>query len=342
MTSRTRRPAEFPELREPPKVKTRAERLAEYDRRQEHGEAGGNPEPVPLSARASLKELAHNPFNPREELTDIEETAESLRTRGQLTPASVVSRAAFLAVHPETEEKLGEARWVVIDGNRRLASAPLAGLEELRIDVNDALARSAHDLLEVSLIANIFRVDVPPIDQARAIQQLLAVHGTQDAVAARLNKSKGWVSQRLALLGLPEDLQEKVDSKDLNVRDARRIGRIADEGEQRAEAEAAMSRPKASRGPRSGAAIVSQKNTSASEVVYPVNVAAGTSPEITSHHEIVYPVNTPDVAPPTIASAVHALVRLTETPARLADSLAEHLEPDVLHAVAERLLLRVT
>jgi ParB family chromosome partitioning protein len=51
---------------------------------------------------------------------------------------------------------------------------------------------------------------------------------------------------------------------------------------------------------------------------------------------------TPDIAPLPIATAVHELARLTETPAQLADALAEHLEPDVLHAVAERLLLRVT
>ncbi|MCZ9336300.1 hypothetical protein NGM37_00760, partial [Streptomyces sp. TRM76130] len=68
---------------------------------------------------------------------------------------------------------------MVIDGNRRLKAAALAGLAELRIDVNDELAASAADILESALIANVHRVDVPPLDQAKAIQQLVEVHGSQ-------------------------------------------------------------------------------------------------------------------------------------------------------------------
>ncbi|WP_374315014.1 ParB N-terminal domain-containing protein [Streptomyces sp. XM4011] len=44
-------------------------------------------------------------------------------------------------------------RYVVIDGNRRLAAAGIAGLTELRIDVNDSLAASAADMLEGALVA---------------------------------------------------------------------------------------------------------------------------------------------------------------------------------------------
>ncbi|MET9077913.1 ParB/RepB/Spo0J family partition protein [Streptomyces sp. NPDC004232] len=198
-------------------------------------------------ATVELKLLAGNPFNPRDELTEIEETAESLRVRGQIQPVTVVRRAAFLNAHPGQEGELGEeAEYVVIDGNRRLAAAPLAGLEELRIDVNDDLAVSDTDILESALIANIHRVDVAPIDQARAIQQLLAKHGTQEEVARRLGKTGAWVSQRLALLGLPEELQEKVESGELKVKDGRRIGRLPKD-QQHTEAEKAINRVKAPR-----------------------------------------------------------------------------------------------
>uniref|UniRef100_UPI002F90E2EA ParB/RepB/Spo0J family partition protein n=1 Tax=Kitasatospora indigofera TaxID=67307 RepID=UPI002F90E2EA len=292
-------------------------------------------------ASVELALLAHNPYNPREELTDVEETAESLAARGQLQPVAVVSLPAFLAVHPQTAEKFGpQVQYVVIDGNRRLAAAPLAGVAGLEIYVNDALASSAHDLLESALIANIHRVDVPPIDQAKAIQELLKVHGTQDAVAGRLQKSSAWVSQRLALLGLPDDLREKVDSKELSVEDGRRIGRIRDEDDQRAEAAAALARVKPPRKPREAARVVPQKNASVSEGVNGVNSTPAPAAETTSAPEVVNGVNS---AGPSegIADAVQELVRLTAGPDALADALAEHLPADVLHAVAERLLSRV-
>ncbi|WP_331718604.1 ParB/RepB/Spo0J family partition protein (plasmid) [Streptomyces sp. NBC_00289] len=197
-------------------------------------------------AKVELALLAHNPYNPREELTNIEETADSLRAKGQIQPVTVARRAAFLTAHPGQEDTLGEAEYVVIDGNRRLAAAHLAGLEELRIDVNDDLAASAADLLESALIANIHREDVAPIDQAKAIQELTQVHGSQGEVARRLGKTPAWVSQRLALLELTPELQEKVEAGELKVEPARRIGRLPKE-EQQAEAEMAISAVKAPR-----------------------------------------------------------------------------------------------
>ncbi|MER5509362.1 ParB/RepB/Spo0J family partition protein [Streptomyces sp. NPDC002766] len=223
-------------------------------------------------ASVALEALAPNPFNPREELTDIEETAESLRARGQVQPVTVARRTAFLAAHPGQEEALGGAEYVVIDGNRRLAAAALAGLESLRIDVNDDLAVSAEDMLESALIANIHRVDVPPLDQARAIRELLAKHGSQGQVAKRLGKTAAWVSQRLALLELTPELQEKVETGELKVEPARRIGRMAKE-EQASAAEEAINavKPPRQRGPKAEEAApaptagVNAVNTSATQ-----------------------------------------------------------------------------
>ncbi|MFF8960780.1 ParB/RepB/Spo0J family partition protein [Streptomyces sp. NPDC014894] len=216
-------------------------------------------------ASVALKDLAHNPFNPRDELTEIEETAASLTEKGQIQPVAVVRRAVFLAVHPDQEDVLGVAEYVVIDGNRRLAAAAVAGLEELRIDVNDDLAVSAEDMLEAALIANVHRVDVPPLDQAKAIQELLSKHASQEKVAKRLGKSGAWVSQRLALLGLSDDLKEKVGAGELTVKDGRRIGRLPAE-QQQTEAAAALNRVKGPRKPRAKKASGSAAVQSASPI----------------------------------------------------------------------------
>jgi ParB family chromosome partitioning protein len=240
-------------------------------------------------AKVELKLLAGNPFNPRDELTEIEETAESLRAKGQIQPVTVARRAAFLNAHPGQEDQIGEeADYVVIDGNRRLAAAALAGLTELRIDVNDDLAASAADLLEAALIANIHRVDVPPIDQAKAIQELVQVHGSQGQVAKRLGKTPAWVSQRLALLELTPELQEKVETGELKVEPARRIGRLPKE-QQAEEAERAINAVKP---PRQRQRRKLSEERSADLTVNGVNTPEGSAGPAPSVPSTVNAVNT--------------------------------------------------
>jgi ParB family chromosome partitioning protein len=84
------------------------------------------------------------------------------------------------------------------------------------------------------------------MDQAKAIQELVQVHGSQGQVAKRLGKTPAWVSQRLALLELTPELQEKVEAGELKVEPARRIGRLPKD-QQRAEAQKAISSVKAPR-----------------------------------------------------------------------------------------------
>lgn len=189
-----------------------------------------------------IGELAHNPFNPRADLGDLQETADSLLERGQIQPVTVITRAAFLAAHPDQDAVLGQAPYVVLDGNRRLGAARLAGLEELRVDVNDDLASSAADILESALVANLHRADLTPMEEARTLDDLVKVHGSQRQVARRIGKSNAWVSQRLALLELEPALQEELAAGELKVEDARRIGKLPAEQQHNAARQAKQAR----------------------------------------------------------------------------------------------------
>jgi ParB family chromosome partitioning protein len=183
--------------------------------------------PASADARtAKLADLAHNPFNPRQELGDLQETADSLLGRGQIQPVTVVTRQAFLGAHPGQDDHLGTARYVVIDGNRRLGAARLAGLDDLRIDVNDTLAASAADIIESALVANIHREDLTPLEEAEALATLVKVHGSQRQVARRVGKTHVWVSQRLALRDLTPELKDALRHGDITVEDARQVGRL--------------------------------------------------------------------------------------------------------------------
>ncbi|MEU8926589.1 ParB/RepB/Spo0J family partition protein [Kitasatospora sp. NPDC048545] len=205
----------------------------------------------------SLDRLAHNPFNPRETLTEIKEMADSLETRGIVQVLTVVTRGAFAAAHPGHEEKIGAADYVVLDGNRRLAGARLAGLDELPVHVDDNLAHTADDMLESALVAAVQHVEIEPLDQAKALERLVAVHGSMREVAKRLGKSHVWVSQRLSLLNLTAELKEAVEAKQLPVEIARSAGRLPQDQQQAAVEKAIEERaaPKRSRSATRGNAV---------------------------------------------------------------------------------------
>ncbi|GAA1233798.1 hypothetical protein GCM10009665_25080 [Kitasatospora nipponensis] len=244
----------------PQPVSARGRALAALDGRPTEPPAA----PTAIRNEVSLGQLAHNPFNPRETLTEIKEMADSLEARGIVQVLTVVTRTAFAAAHPGHEDKIGAADFVVLDGNRRLAGARLAGLDKLPVHVDDTLADTADDMLESALVAAVQHVEIEPLDQAKALERLVAVHGSQREVAKRLGKSHVWVSQRLALLNLTPELQGAVESKELSVEIARAAGRLPQEQQQAAvekaiEERAAVKRPRG--GPGGNAVSTARGNT---------------------------------------------------------------------------------
>jgi ParB family chromosome partitioning protein len=192
--------------------------------------------------RLRVDQLARNPYNPREELKAIEEMADSLTGRGVIQPLTVVTRQAFLEAHPDHDDALGPAEYVVVDGNRRLEGAKLAGLDDVPVHIDDALAENADTLLETALTAAVQHENLDPLDEAKALQRLVEVHGSQRAVARALGKSSGWVTQRLALLKLTPDLQKAVEDKSLPVEVARRVGQLPEQQQHDAAQEALTER----------------------------------------------------------------------------------------------------
>ncbi|MCP3760219.1 ParB/RepB/Spo0J family partition protein [Streptomyces sp. TBY4] len=290
----------------------RAQPVGISPRRAAIAEATGAPTSgvVPPS-EVPIEALAHNPFNLREDLTEIHELAASLAARGQLQPLAVATRMAFMEAHPGNAESLGRAPYVVIDGNRRLAAAQRAGLRTMQIHVNDSLASSAADILESALIANVHRVDVAPMDQARALQELVEVHGSQAQVAKRLGKTPAWVSQRLTLLNLTPELQDKVETGELKVEPARRIGRLPQE----------------------------DQASAAEEAVNAVNPPRQrTRPTPPTQNPTQDPTPDPDLSP---TPSPRRITITADSPDTIADALTAHLTPDDLKAVTELLLTRI-
>lgn len=191
-------------------------------RRRSDSTTGSHPATVPVAS------IAHNPRNRRENYNDVEELAGSIEDYGVLQPLGIVRYEIFLARFPEHEDDIGSAHWVVIQGNRRLAAARQAGLDEVPVVVQEQLGR-ADTFDESILIENVHREDLPILREAALLQELLRKYGTQRSLATAIKKSQAYISQRLSLLNLVPTLQDEVSRGDLAFAGARDLAGLPQE-----------------------------------------------------------------------------------------------------------------
>ena len=162
--------------------------------------------------------ITPNPRQPREvfDPDELDGLATSLADVGMLQP---------LVVRP-----LGEDRFELIAGERRLRAALLAGL-----DAVPALVRHTEDadLLKEALVENIHRVQLNPLEEAAAYQQLLQEFGvTQEELATRLGRSRPAISNAIRLLQLPGPVQRRVAAGVLSAGHAKALLALPDEATQ--------------------------------------------------------------------------------------------------------------
>jgi ParB family chromosome partitioning protein len=173
------------------------------------------------SHSAALTDLTPNPRNPRDDLGDLADL-ESIADM-QLQPAVVVTKAAYLKLYPDDAII---ARFVVINGCRRLAAAHKYGRTDLAIVINDDIARDRVTLISASIAENVDRKDFDVIEEAKAVAALVTECGSGLEAAARLRKTQAWVSQRRALLELAPQLQTALRRGELAIREARSLARV--------------------------------------------------------------------------------------------------------------------
>lgn len=147
----------------------------------------------------SISLLDPNKDQPRKKFDEeaLNELASSIKLHGVLQPILVV-------------EKNG--RYLIVAGERRFRASKLAGLKEIPCLVGDF---NDNEIKEISIIENLQRKDLTPIEEAKAIKQLIDEFGwTQDVVAERLGKSRPAITNTLRLLNLvPEVIQMIEDGK---------------------------------------------------------------------------------------------------------------------------------
>ena len=150
------------------------------------------------SSEVAVTAISTNPRQPRKAFAEdaMAELCASVKEHGIVQP---------LVVRP-----IGDNRYELIAGERRLRAAKMAGLKRVPVVVRTA---SSQVSLELALIENVQREDINPIECAMAYKLLADEFGlTQDQVANKVGKSRVGVSNTLRLLRLPEDIQESIAS----------------------------------------------------------------------------------------------------------------------------------
>ncbi|MGH7197287.1 MAG: ParB/RepB/Spo0J family partition protein [Candidatus Omnitrophota bacterium] len=142
----------------------------------------------------------------------IQELANSIREKGVIQP--VLVRAA------------GEDRYELIAGERRLRAVKHLGLTEIPAIVRRV---TDADLLEMSLIENIQREELNPVEEAKAYRRLAQEFGlTQDTIAARVGKDKSSISNLLRILNLPDKIQDYLSKEFITFGHAKAILSLGD------------------------------------------------------------------------------------------------------------------
>ncbi|GIU67664.1 ParB/RepB/Spo0J family partition protein [Candidatus Phycosocius spiralis] len=155
--------------------------------------------------------IVRNKSQPRRQFheDELQTLAESLKQHGILQP---------LLLRPLEN---GSGKYEIVAGERRWRAAQLAGLHSV-----PALIRNFDDLttLEVSIVENVQRADLNPIEEAMAFQQLVERFGrTQQAIADAIGRSRAHVSNTIRLLTLPESVQNLVKTGEISAGHARAI-----------------------------------------------------------------------------------------------------------------------
>ena len=141
----------------------------------------------------------------------LQELADSIKQFGLIQPILVQDR---------------KDHYEIIAGERRWRAARIAGLEEVPVIIKNY---SEQEIVEISLIENIQREDLNPIEEAQAYKRLLTEFNLkQDEVAERVSKSRAAVTNSVRLLKLTDEVQQMVIDEMISTGHARALLAIED------------------------------------------------------------------------------------------------------------------
>ena len=169
-----------------------------------------------------IENLNPHPYNPRKDLGDLSELAESIRANGVLQNLTVVPMEL---VDPDATVTLGNGHYTIVIGHRRHAAAKLAGLTELPCVIVEMDAR---EQMQTMLIENMQRSDLTVFEQAQGFQMMLDLGATVEEIAEKSGFSVSTVRRRVKMMELDQKKLKEVSSRQLTLGDFDTLAQIED------------------------------------------------------------------------------------------------------------------
>ena len=153
-----------------------------------------------------IKDIQKNPYQPRKEFSEekIQELAQSIKENGLIQPI-IVRKSPVLG-------------YEILAGERRYRASIVAGLSEVPVIVKQL---SDQDMMLYSIIENLQRENLNPIEEAKAYQFLIDKGFTHTEIAEKMGKSRPYITNLVRLLGLPKHILIEVESGRLSQAHAR-------------------------------------------------------------------------------------------------------------------------
>ncbi len=161
-----------------------------------------------------IQKIDINKEQPRKHFDEekMQDLADSIRQHGVIQP---------LVVKPEAN-----GRYTIIAGERRYRAARMVGLKQVPVVTKEVTDR---ELLQISMIENIQREDLNPLEEAQGIAALMEQFSlTQEEAAEILGRSRSAVANSLRLLNLPESVKKRIVAAELSAGHARALLAIKD------------------------------------------------------------------------------------------------------------------
>ena len=153
-----------------------------------------------------LSEIQKNPYQPRKEFSEekIQELAQSIKENGLIQPI-IVRQSPVIG-------------YEILAGERRYRASIAAGLTEVPVIIKKL---SDQDMMVHSIIENLQREDLNPIEEAKAYQSLIDKGYTHADIAAKMGKSRPYITNLVRLLTLPNFILKEVETGKLSQAHAR-------------------------------------------------------------------------------------------------------------------------
>lgn len=175
-----------------------------------------------------LDKIVPNPYQPRREFDEakLKELAESIRMYGVLQPLTVTRRER------PRDDGTFYSEYELIAGERRLRASKIAGLTQVPVIIRQG-EQTEQEKLELAIIENLQREDLNSVDRAMAFQQLVELFKlTHAQIAAKMGRSREYVSNTLRLLALPEYMLSSLRQAEITEGHARALLMLADRPEE--------------------------------------------------------------------------------------------------------------